>query len=473
MRTCLLFLLLSGFLHANRVVPPVHVEINDPFGVGVPVTVNLLGRKIYSFKYSEFDTREIRAGRADTFDGFRTKTFGWLVLHFQWTPPGSATRELMYEVRVRRGKKVSGGRSIKPGGEQSVYVFDGLRKGDCSQLFGYEQDPDGSLRVRFSIPRTYVPCESNKSLIADVGSIGQRNINQGKLNYYKFPDDQRMGAEFFNNLKNSRENPPLNDRPTTEYVQGLIDKIGRNSDMPDLKFTATVIDADVLNAFAVPGGYIWVYRGLIEQTETEAELVGVLAHEIAHVTSRHGTEGMTSAITKVATGLVIGEVLANQTDDAEIAALIQTLVTGGTQFWIMGGTRVSEAEADRLGAQYAWRAGYDPVGLVTLFQRWGQERGQKTRLDEFFSEHPNDLNRAANVQRDIDYFLPPKDNLIVTSKKYERIKRRLRSLPPPKVGGQAAGQAMFSAFAASNEALLQREIGAWLEAEAAKEEEDQ
>jgi len=468
---CLLITFSPVALAFDRVLPEITVQVNDPHRIGVPVRVSLESRKIWRFNYTEYDAETISPGRSATFSGRKEKNMGWLTLRFTWEPRNAAPRHMVYEIRVRRGPKVKGGRGIDPGETKAHYVIDENSNGSCEDLFDYRQEADRSLFISFDLPLTYAPCEADGRAIASIDQIGTRNINQGKTNYFGFDEDKRMGRDFYNQLSTD-ENPPLEDRRTQAYITDLINRIGKASDMPDLEFKATVIDADVLNAFAVPGGYIWVYRGLIEQTETEAELVGVLAHEIAHVTSRHGTEGMTSAINKIATGMLVSEVLASQTDDQSLKQLIRGLATGGTSFWVVGGTRISEAEADRLGAQYAQRAGYDPNGLATLFQRWGEKKGKQTRIDELFSDHPNDATRVRNVRRDIDYFLPPGDDLIVSSRAYERIKKHLARLPRPKVAGPTAGQALFNSFAQANSALLEKEIEAYFAA-AAEEEAEQ
>jgi len=457
---------------SSSIIPPTEIQVKNPHGIKASVQVTMWSRKVYRQSYKKIGETAVDINGRAHFDSQRVKKFGWYALSFTWTPNGLPERRITYEIRMKQGKRVKGGRAIKASTQKSFYQTEDLGGGDCGSLFNYEIR-DGILHVEFSMPETYSACEKSGRAIADVASIGQRNINDGKYNYYKFGDDQRMGLDFYNQLSKSDDNPPLKDARVTSYVRNLVNRIGKASDMPDLEYNVTVIDADVLNAFAVPGGYLWVYRGLIENTETEAELVGVLAHEIAHITSRHGTEGMTSTINKMVLGTVLGEVAASQTKDDKTAALVQNILAGGTQAWIIGGTRKAEAEADRLGAQYAWRAGYDPDGMATLFQRWSTKKGNQTRLDEFFSDHPNDLTRVANVRRDIGYFLPTGKKLITSSRAYTDIKRRLAKMRPPKVRGEAAGQALFSTFASLNERVLTNEIGAYMAAEEKKAEKAQ
>lgn len=133
------------------------------------------------------------------------------------------------------------------------------------------------------------------------------------------------------------------------------------------------------------------------------------------------------------------------------------------------GHQENEAEADKLGAQYAWKAGYDPHGIATLFQRWADNKGKQSRLDKLFSDHPSDEDRVAATLREIDYFLPPKQNLIVSSPEYLAVKKQLQKLPPPKQSGEIAGNALFGAFTRVNENILSHELGSWLDDQEKKE----
>ncbi len=393
----------------------------------------------------------------------------YLDLAFSWSGEGRPRRTVRYEIRVKKGGKSPRGRLIEPAKEQASYLVGNEAGGDCTNLFSVRASA-AAIAVTFDRPETYLACAEPDFKFPDL-LTQKRDLNKGKLNLYSFDDDQRMGREFFDQLGSAPEQPLLEDPQVADYVQDLVDRLGRASDMPELRFRVRVIDADVLNAFALPGGYLFVYRGLIEATETESELVGVLAHEVAHVTSRHGTEGVTSAIGKVVAALALGEILASEvSDDETVRELIATAALAGTQFWIMGGNRKREAEADHLGAQYAWRAGYDPRGLASFFDQLSRERGRRqTRLDQLFSDHPNDQARVANVGRSVDYFLPPKDSLVVSSPAYLAVKERLARLPPPRVAGEVAANALFASFKAANEELLQAEILGHLAEEAGEE----
>ena len=453
---------LSSVQAADWIVPRIEIMVIDENtgkpAPGVTVTVGVRKKWFGDVRILE-ETVTGRSGAAQTKEQ-RTDKFGYLGLGFRWTEPNLPPREMFVEVGAKKGRKSHGARKIKIKGVDGGYVIDGETGGKCGNLFEVTGD-GGLLRIVFRKPRNYLSCEKAGNELFDINSIGSRNINAKNLNLYKFDDDVRMGGEFFKQIEQTKENPPLEDRQVNNYVKNMVGRIAKASDMPDLDFKVTVIDADVVNAFAVPGGYIFVYRGLIESTETEAELAGVIAHEIAHVTSRHGTEGVTSAISKTTLAMVAAEVASSQLKDQKemVRNLAQTAIAGGTQFWVVGGTRKREAEADQLGVQYAWRAGYDPNGIATLFSRWAEKKGKpQTRLDEFFSDHPNDLTRVANVQREMGYFLPYKEGLIVSSNDYVSVKNRLKQLPPPKVSGETAGAALFSSFKTVNETILLNEI---------------
>ncbi len=462
----ILFVLVSVSSYAAKwVTPEIEVSVVDRQS-GKPVTgveVTLGVRKKWLGAYRNLGQAETDKRGKTLLQGVKTSKFAWLGLGFHWEEPGLPARDIYVEIRARKGSKTAGRRHIRPGRKQSGYVIEEKAGGTCNSLFTVEGDGK-HLRVVFHRPHTYLECEEQSGKHRDMNNIGTRDINKNNLNIYKFDDDKRMGGEFFGQIKKTKENPPLKDRRVNAYVKNMVDRIVSASDMPDLDFQVTVIDADVVNAFAVPGGYIFVYRGLIESTETEAELAGVIAHEIAHVTGRHGTEGMTSAISKLSLGLIAAEVAASQMKEnqAVVRDLTQSLILAGTQFWVIGGTRKREAEADQLGAQYAYRAGYDPKGIATLFERWAEKRGKpQTRLDQFFSDHPNDRARANGVRRDVGYFMVPKPGLTVSSSQYKAIKKRLKQLPPPKVSGKAAGNSLFSTIKTLNEQLILDEIGAY------------
>lgn len=443
-------------------VPEISVQILELVEEGpvAGVSVELLVRRGRGDDLAPVASATTRRDGRTVFASSVAEEIRSVVLRFSWDVPDRPRRNLLYELRAKKGPKTADGRLMRPGNAEAPYVLaSGETAGDCENLFR-RQDSDDAIVVVFLRPPSYADCDDTHVKHARLAEIGQRDINGGALNLYSFGQDVEMGRQFVQGM--GPEQPILDDPLVAGYVTDLIRRLGRVSDMPELEYQVQVIDADVMNAFALPGGYVFVYRGLIEAAETESELVGVLAHEIAHVTGRHGTEGMTSAMAKMASAMLLGSLAAEEiTEDETVQQLILGAVMQGTNLWVLGGGRKREAEADRLGSQYAIRAGYDPRGLATFFDKLSKAKGGgRTRLDTLFSSHPRDEVRVENVHEMMDYFLPPADDLITSSPAFAKVKKRLASLPPPRMAGETAANALMSAFQKNNERLM---WGAFLE----------
>jgi predicted Zn-dependent protease len=191
----------------------------------------------------------------------------------------------------------------------------------------------------------------------------------------------------------------------------------------------TVLRSKEINAFAMPGGFLFIDTGLLEKADSETELAGVIAHELAHVSARHGSKMMKRAT------------LANLfLQSAQIAAIIATggIASIGMYYAMQGGffglgmvldlsllgvNRRFEAEADQLGAQYAWRAGYDPRGFITFFDKMASEKGY-VQSASFFRTHPPFFERILSTFSEIEY-LPKSEALKVDSTDFREFKQRL------------------------------------------------
>lgn len=457
-----------AFAVAKRpmVLPEITVAVvaEDTADAIAGVEVELLARARKRAAYESVETTVTdRRGRAH-FPSRSSDRIAGLAVRASWDEPAKPRRRLLYELRIRPGPKTAQGRGVRLGREAASYLMHEETGGDCLNLFSLEES-ESRLTLTLRRPSNYAACREGIFPHTDYANVGRRDINAGSLNLFSFDRDVEIGQDFVRRL--DEEHPPLEDPQVHRYVDDLVTRLGRASDLPELEFHVQVIDADILNAFALPGGFLFVYRGLIEATETESELVGVLAHEIAHVTSRHGTEGLTSSLTKVVSALALGGLIAHEvSEDEGTRELIMGTLLAGTNFWILGGTRRREAEADRLGAQYALRAGYDPRGLAAFFGKLSASRDRRqTRIDQLFSDHPNDEVRVHNVGEMVDYFLPPGQELITSSPEYLRTKRRLATLAPPKKEGETVASAVFSSFKAANEALLWQELSLYLESQ--------
>ncbi len=256
----------------------------------------------------------------------------------------------------------------------------------------------------------------------DVENIGNRDIN-GRIallfpNFISFEKEIQIGAQYAAQVEQSVK--LLNDPKINEYVDGLVQNLVRHSDAK-VPFHVKIIDSDEINAFALPGGYMFVNKGLIQAAETEDELVGVLCHEIGHVAARHATERLTkmqllqwASIPSIFVGGVGGIALRNGLGLA-------------MNLGILGITRGSEKEADILGSQYAWHAGYDPNGFLTFFEKMlAMEKRQPGKFASWFRTHPPTPDRIATVEKEIDHCLPVKPKYIVTSSRFDEIKTALK-----------------------------------------------
>jgi len=221
----------------------------------------------------------------------------------------------------------------------------------------------------------------------------------------------------------------------SEYVDRVGQNLVKHSDAK-VPFHIKVVDTDEVNAFAFPGGYFYVNKGLILAAENEAELAGVMAHEISHVAARHATERLSK-----------GQIL-------QIASIPALFVGGywtqmaiynglglGINLELLGITRDSEREADQLGIQYLWNTGYDPNAFVSFFEKLQeQEKAKPGRLGGFFRTHPYTLERIA-AAIDEQRYLPEKENYVLNSSEFDRVKARLLAIDNAQRAETAAGAA--------------------------------
>jgi predicted Zn-dependent protease len=246
--------------------------------------------------------------------------------------------------------------------------------------------------------------------------IGKRDINKGQLQFYSVEREVAIGRQLAAEV--DRSSPIVTDPTITEYVNRVAQNIVLHSDSK-VPFTIKVIDADEVNAFALPGGFLYVNRGLIEAAENEAEVAGVLAHEIAHVAARHGVEQASK-----------GELLNY--------ASIPLIFLGGWGGYIIRQaaglavpltflkfSRGAEKEADRLGAQYMWASGYDPNALITFFEKLQtKEKKKPGTLAKIFSTHPINGDRITEVRELIGQF-PDRGEYQVSTSEFNQVRSRV------------------------------------------------
>jgi len=252
----------------------------------------------------------------------------------------------------------------------------------------------------------------------DPDAIGDRNVSGG-VNFYSLEKEIAIGKQLAQEVE--RQAKVVTDPIVAEYVNRLGQNLVRNSDAK-VPFTIKVLDSEEVNAFALPGGFFFVNSGLILKADTEAELAGVMGHEIAHVACRHGTKNATR-----------GEI-------AQIAMIAASIAIpyGWTGYAIRQGasmaipigfltfSRANEREADHLGLQYMYKAGYDPTAFVDFFEKIETlEKKKPGTVAKVFSTHPMTDDRIVAAQKEIQKDLPPRSEYVVNTSEFNDVKDRL------------------------------------------------
>jgi predicted Zn-dependent protease len=252
----------------------------------------------------------------------------------------------------------------------------------------------------------------------NVTLIGQRNVGNG-LDFYSLDREMALGRQLSQEVESSAR--LVTDPVINEYVNRIGQNLVRNSDAR-VPFTIKVLDTEEVNAFALPGGFFYVNSGLILAADNEAELAGVMAHEIAHVAARHATKNMTRAqIWNMASVplIFIGGPVAFAI--SEVAGLAVPL--GFLKF-----SRDAEREADLLGLEYDYASGYDPQAFVEFFEKLNVEKKKPNMVAKAFATHPMNVERIQAAQDEIRKYLPDREEYVVDTSEFEDVKARLASL---------------------------------------------
>jgi predicted Zn-dependent protease len=221
----------------------------------------------------------------------------------------------------------------------------------------------------------------------------------------------------------TRQSKILDDPIISEYVNRVGQNLARNSDAK-VPFTFQVIDGDEVNAFALPGGYVFVYTGLIKVASEEDELAGALAHEIAHVAARHMTCQATKSQIAGVAGAIPGVFLGGWTGYA-----VRQAASAAIPMTFLSFTRHDESEADYLGVQYMYAAGYDPTGAIGIFEKLeSMLKTKPSAVAKVLATHPMDSDRIDRTEKEIQRILPSKPEYLVTTSEYRGMRERLITL---------------------------------------------
>jgi beta-barrel assembly-enhancing protease len=272
---------------------------------------------------------------------------------------------------------------------------------------------------------------SKKSLLKpldkeeDPTLIGKRDINKGTIQFYSLEKEVAIGRQL--SAEVDQTSKIINDPIVSEYVNRVAQNIVLHSDSK-VPFTIKVIDAQEVNAFALPGGFLYVNRGLIEAAENEAEVAGVIAHEVAHVAARHGMEQASKG--QLANYLSLPLIFLGGIG----GFAIQQAVGLAVPLTFLKFSRGAEKEADRLGAQYMWASGYDPNALITFFEKLqAKEKKKPGTLSKLFSTHPMTGSRIDEVRELIVRF-PERSEYQISSSEFSQVKSRILAVATPARG---------------------------------------
>jgi predicted Zn-dependent protease len=272
-----------------------------------------------------------------------------------------------------------------------------------------------SLALALATPGSVFAEDAKK----DPDQIGNRDVGKG-VNFYSLEKEIGLGKQLASEVE--RQAKIINDPVIAEYVNRVGQNLVRNSDAK-VPFTIKVIDSEEVNAFALPGGFFFVNSGLILRADNEAELAGVMSHEIAHVAARHGTRQATR-----------GEI-------AQLGMIPLVFMGGWTGYGIYQAASVLvpvtflkfsrgfESEADMLGLEYMYKAGYDPTAFVDFFEKVEtMEKRKPGTMAKVFSTHPMTDDRIRAAQANIQNLLKAKPEYVVTTSEFNDVKARLMAM---------------------------------------------
>ncbi|MGA7106533.1 MAG: M48 family metalloprotease, partial [Terracidiphilus sp.] len=281
-------------------------------------------------------------------------------------------------------------------------------KGDVAAK---DVDPDKVVEVGSQ------PVKVKPGSIEDVNAVGNRDIGaRGMGNWYSTDSEIKMGKSYADQIEKSTR--LITDPVIVEYVNRIGQNIVKNSDCK-VPFTIKVIDSDEINAMALPGGFFYVNSGLILNADEEAELAGVMAHETAHVCAHHAAREMT------------------RMNYAQLGTIPLIMLTGysWTGYGIYEAAQLAvpmtflmfsrdfEAQADYLGVQYMYRAGYDPQAFISFFEKiQALEKRKPGLVSKAFSDHPQTPDRILHSQEEIARILPARDEYTVTTSEFDDVK---------------------------------------------------
>jgi predicted Zn-dependent protease len=258
--------------------------------------------------------------------------------------------------------------------------------------------------------------QGKKGKKTDPADIGIRKVDGGP-NFYSIEKELALGRQLA--IEVEKQAKMFDDPIISEYVNRLCQTLARHSDVT-FPVSIKIVESDQLNAFTLPGGHLFIDTGLIRLSETEGELAAAIAHELAHVAARHATRQATaSRMANIATIPLIFV-------SGPLGAIVQNVANVAIPMGFFKFSRVFETEADLLGLQYLYEAGYDPAASVDIFERLeSMEKKKPGTVGQLFNTHPVTADRIHRSQKNIQAMLPPKSEYVINTSDYEEVRERL------------------------------------------------
>ena len=260
----------------------------------------------------------------------------------------------------------------------------------------------------------------------DPAQIGKRKLNSGLFAKMSMSVEKEVALGRQVSAEIDRQSKLIDDPIITEYVNRVGQNIVNHSDAK-IPFTIKVVDTDEVNAFALPGGFFYVNKGLLLAADNEAEVAGVMAHEIAHVAARHYVETQAKG-TVAQIGLIAGSIFLGGIP----GMILQNTAGLGLAAGFSKFSRDAESEADKLGVQYLYAAGYDPSAMSTMFEKLASQNKKKPGfLAKTFASHPQSIDRLETSKALVARF-PPREEYVLSTSEFQRVKNRLLRLSNAK-----------------------------------------
>jgi predicted Zn-dependent protease len=276
----------------------------------------------------------------------------------------------------------------------------------------------------------------------DLAKIGHRGIGRG-MNFYSFDRERGLGKKL--SQAADQQLILLEDPVVCEYVNRISQNIALNSDIR-VPLTVRIVKDDEVNAFSLPGGYLYVTTGLLSEADTEAQIAGVIGHEVAHIAGRHGTRTVSKGLLWTMILCVAAIAAPGNGTAAQIGKIAGADM--GTILIFTKMERGAEDEADLLAAEYTYAAGYDPGEYVVFFEKVrALEKKKPSALGKIFASHPPLESRIVHVQKVIDDYFPDREQYLVTTSSFQDVQARINALLDRKA---------VKADAASNTPVLKK-----------------